>query len=31
VHEVDGAEVETIKLLELPSAWESGQPDLDDE
>lgn len=27
VLEVDGAEVETVRLLELRSAWESGQPD----
>ncbi len=31
VHEVDGAEVETIRALELPSAWESGQADWDEE
>jgi ACT domain-containing protein len=31
VHEVDGAEVEEVRLLELPTAWESGQPDFDEE
>jgi hypothetical protein len=31
VEEVDGAEVEGVRLLEPPTAWEAGQPDLDGE
>lgn len=31
VHEVDGAAVETIRALELPSALESGRLDWDEE
>lgn len=26
VHEVDGAEVEEVRLLGQPTAWEAGQP-----
>jgi hypothetical protein len=31
VHDVDGASVEAVRSLEPPTAWESGQPDVDED
>jgi UTP:GlnB (protein PII) uridylyltransferase len=31
VHDVDGALVEAVRSLEPPTAWESGQPDVDED